>query len=66
MSEDGDGYSGNPGDTVRPELCLEYRKHMETKIENMTKNLSFTIKITGAIIALVLTIVQLGIFFFLK
>lgn len=54
-NEDGDG---NPGE-ITPELCLSYRKHLETKIGQ----LSYTIKITGAVVAIVLAVIQLGLYF---
>lgn len=54
-NEDGDG---NPGE-ITAELCLSYRKHLETKIGQ----LSYTIKITGAVVALILAIIQLGLYF---
>jgi len=62
--EENNGNGGNPGKSesmVSPELCLEYRRHIETKIDNMGKNLSFTIKIVGALTALIIAIIQIGL-----
>ena len=59
---EGSGVPGNP--YVSGTLCAAYRGHIETKIDTMEAKILSSIKLTGAIIAIVVTIVQLGLHFF--
>ena len=52
---------GNP--FVGDELCQERRGVMVERINNMEKTIVGTVKLTGAIIAIVVTLVQLGLHF---
>jgi len=61
VNDEEGGNHGTIGDIIDPALCLSYRKHMETKIENIVDKISFTVKITGAIIALALAVLQLAL-----
>ena len=54
---------GNP--FVGDELCQERRGVMVERINNMEKTIVGTVKLTGAIIAIVVTLVQLGLHFFM-
>ena len=63
MTDEEGGNHGSIGDTVDPVLCLSYRKHIETKIENMEKSFISTMKIVGAVTTLILAIIQLGLHF---
>lgn len=56
------GTSGNP--YVSGSLCAAYRGHIETKIDSMEEKILSSVKLTGAVIAVIMTIVQLGIYFF--
>jgi hypothetical protein len=56
-----DGPQGNPH--VSSELCAAFRSHMETKIGTMETKILSVVKLTGAVIAIVLTVVQLGLYF---
>ena len=51
-------------DVVVNALCAERRKVILDKIDNMEERVVFTVKITGAVIAIVVTLVQLGLHFF--
>jgi len=56
------GTSGNP--YVSGTLCAAYRGHIETKIDSMETRILGAVKLTGAVIAIIMTLVQLGIHFF--
>ena len=58
---DGSGIPGNP--YISGTLCGAYRETMRSENKSMEEKILFSIKITGAVIALVVTIVQLGIYF---
>ena len=62
----GEGFSfagpqGNPH--VSSELCAAFRGHMETKIDTMETKILSAVKLTGLVVGLVLTFVQLGLHF---
>ena len=52
------GTSGNP--YISGSLCAAYRETMRVEINKIT----YTVKLTGAVIAIITTIVQLGLYFF--
>ncbi len=54
---DGSGIPGNP--YISGSLCAAYRETMKVEINKIT----YTVKLTGAIIAIIMTIVQLGLYF---
>jgi len=56
MAEDGDGH-GNPG-SVTPDLCAEYRRHIETKIGNMEKSIRWSVYLASAVMGAILILVQ--------
>jgi len=58
---DGSGIPGNP--YISGSLCAAYRETMRSENQAMEEKILFSIKITGAVIALVVTIVQLGLYF---
>ena len=64
MGEEDGGNHGSRGDMINPELCLSYRKHMEDRIKNMEKSINGTIKIVGAITALIIVIVEFALTLF--
>lgn len=45
-------------------LCESYRGALEDKINGMEKSIISTVKLTGAIVSLVISIVLLGLHFF--
>ena len=49
--------SGNP--YISGSLCAAYRETMKVEINKIT----YTVKLTGAVIAIIMTIVQLGLYF---
>ena len=65
MTDEGDGNGGESRGTtpahVSPALCSAYRGHVETKIGNMEKNIMNTVKLVGAVSAILISIVQLAI-----
>ena len=58
---DGSGVPGNP--YISGSLCSAYRETMRSENQAMEDKILFSVKITGAVIALIMTIVQLGIYF---
>jgi len=67
MSEDnsdgeGTGTLGNP--YISRTLCAAYRETMRSEIKSMEEKILSSIKLTGAIIAIIVTVVQLGLYFF--
>lgn len=56
----GDGFSASGNPYISGDLCAAYRETMRVEINKIT----YTVKLTGAIIAIVVTIVQLGLHFF--
>ena len=66
MKEDdgnGDGSSvlGNP--YISGSLCAAYRETMKNEIGSMEEKILSSVKLTGAVIAIVVTLVQLGLYF---
>jgi len=57
-----DGPQGNPH--VSSELCASFRSHMETKIETMETKILSAVKLSAAVISIIVTVVQLGLYFF--
>jgi len=53
---------GNPGH-ITAELCLAYRKTQALQIASMQDKITFTIKITGAAITIILAIFYAGLHF---
>jgi hypothetical protein len=67
---DGEGLGFTDGDVSLPgnpyvsaTLCESYRNHIETKIGSMERKILSSVKLTGAIIAIIMTVVQLGLYF---
>ena len=58
----GSGIPGNP--YVSGTLCGAYRETMRSENQAMEEKILFSVKLTGAVIAVVVTIVQLGLYFF--
>lgn len=51
---------GNPGTEFVPMLlCAESRAHMETKIDNMERNIRWSVYLTSAVLGAVIILVQL-------
>ena len=48
---------GNPGH-VTPDLCAEYRRHIETKIGNMEKSIRWSVYLASAVMGAILILVQ--------
>ena len=61
--DDGNGSGGSGNPYISGTLCSAYRETMRSENKSMEEKILFSIKITGAVIALVVTIVQLGIYF---
>ena len=59
---EGSGIPGNP--YISGSLCAAYRETMRSENKAMEEKILFSIKITGAIIAIIMTVVQLGLYFF--
>ena len=58
VEDDGNGEgAGNP--YINTTLCSAYREALKAEINRVT----FTVKLTGAIIALVVTVTQLGLYY---
>lgn len=53
--------SGGPAAYVPTDLCSEYRAHIETKIDNMEKNIKATIESSFSTIKIVIALVGLGV-----
>ena len=59
-----DGESGTPGNPyISGSLCAAYRETMRTEIKSMEEKILGAVKLTGAVIAVIVTIVQLGLYF---
>ena len=56
-----DGPQGNPH--VSSELCASFRSHMETKIDTMESKILSAVKLSATIISIIVTVVQLGLYF---
>lgn len=54
---------GNPGH-ITADLCLAYRQTQAAERKAMQDKITFTIKITGAIITMILGILTLGLYFY--
>lgn len=57
------GLTGVGDHFISNKLCESYREHIETKIEGMETKILSMIKLTGLVVGLVVTIVQLGLHF---
>ena len=59
---DGSGVAGNP--YISGSLCAAYRETMRSENQAMEDKILFSVKLTGAVIAIVSAAIQLGIHFF--
>ena len=68
-NDDGNG-DGNPYVSIgvfdqykndQSSLCKAYRNHFETKVTNMERSLKWSVYLTGAVISIIVTVVQLYI-----
>jgi len=60
-NDEGSGIPGNP--YISGDLCAAYRETITNEIGSMEEKILGSIKLTGAIIAIIMTIVQLGLYF---
>ena len=61
--DDGNGSGGSGNPYMSGKLCSAYRETMKNEIGSMEEKILSSVKLTGAVIAIVVTVVQLGLYF---